>query len=50
MFAKDIKPEPRSYAEAFLNVRPYVTTKPGGHFAAGERPGRTPRTYAARSS
>ncbi|MFG3285597.1 epoxide hydrolase family protein [Streptomyces sp. NPDC048111] len=36
--ADDIKPEPRSYAEAFLNVREYVEHPAGGHFAAWEQP------------
>ena len=38
VFAHDIKPEPRSYAEAFLNVREYVEHPAGGHFAAWEQP------------
>lgn len=38
IFADDIKPEPRSYAEAFLNVRAYVEHPVGGHFAAWEQP------------
>ncbi|MEC3995490.1 alpha/beta fold hydrolase [Actinacidiphila sp. DG2A-62] len=38
VFAHDTKPEPRSYAEAFLNVRAYVEHDAGGHFAAWERP------------
>lgn len=38
VFAHDIKPEPRSYAEAFLNVREYVEHSAGGHFAAWEQP------------
>ena len=38
VFAHDIKPEPRSYAEAFLNVREYVEHAAGGHFAAWEQP------------
>ncbi|GAA4492044.1 epoxide hydrolase [Actinoallomurus oryzae] len=42
VFAHDIKPEPRSYAEAFLNVREYVEHPAGGHFAAWEQP----RAYA----
>lgn len=37
-FPRDIKPEPRSYAEAFLNVREYVEHPAGGHFAAWEQP------------
>ena len=38
VFPRDIKPEPRSYAEAFLNVRDYVEHRAGGHFAAWEQP------------
>ncbi|MYW00930.1 alpha/beta fold hydrolase [Streptomyces sp. SID3343] len=38
VFAHDIKPEPRSYAEAFLNIRDYVEHPAGGHFAAWEQP------------
>ena len=38
VFAHDIKPEPRSYAEAFLNVCEYVEHAAGGHFAAWEQP------------
>jgi pimeloyl-ACP methyl ester carboxylesterase len=38
LFAHDIKPEPRSYAELFLNVREYVEHPVGGHFAAWEQP------------
>ena len=38
VFAHDIKPEPRSYAEVFLNVREYVEHDAGGHFAAWEQP------------
>ncbi|MGW4210432.1 epoxide hydrolase family protein [Lentzea sp. NPDC004789] len=38
VFPHDIKPEPRSYAEAFLNVREYVEHAAGGHFAAWEQP------------
>jgi pimeloyl-ACP methyl ester carboxylesterase len=37
-FPRDIKPEPRSYAEAFLNIRDYVQHPAGGHFAAWEQP------------
>ena len=37
-FPHDIKPAPRSYAEAFLNVRDYVEHRAGGHFAAWEQP------------
>ncbi|MFB7597403.1 alpha/beta fold hydrolase [Streptomyces sp. NPDC056160] len=39
VFPRDTKPEPRSYAEAFLNVRDYVEHGAGGHFAAWEQPG-----------
>ncbi|MGW2572578.1 epoxide hydrolase family protein [Streptomyces sp. NPDC001537] len=38
VFPRDIKPEPRSYAEVFLNVRAYVEHPAGGHFAAWEQP------------
>ncbi|MFD4671402.1 epoxide hydrolase family protein [Lentzea sp. NPDC058450] len=38
IFPRDIKPEPRSYAEAFLNVCEYVEHPAGGHFAAWEQP------------
>ncbi|MGK3206426.1 alpha/beta fold hydrolase [Amycolatopsis sp. MEPSY49] len=38
IFPRDIKPEPRSYAEAFLNIREYVEHPAGGHFAAWEQP------------
>ncbi|WP_410592888.1 epoxide hydrolase family protein [Amycolatopsis sp. lyj-23] len=38
VFAQDTKPEPRSYAEAFLNVVDYVEHPVGGHFAAWEQP------------
>ncbi|WP_126635066.1 epoxide hydrolase family protein [Embleya hyalina] len=38
VFAHDLKPEPRSYAEAFLDIREYVEHHAGGHFAAWERP------------
>ncbi|WPB95824.1 alpha/beta fold hydrolase [Streptomyces malaysiensis] len=38
IFPHDIKPEPRSYAEAFLNVREYVEHRAGGHLAAWEQP------------
>ena len=37
VFPRDIKPEPRSYAEAFLNVVDYVEHPSGGHFAAWEQ-------------
>lgn len=43
VFPRDLKPEPRSYAEAFLNVRDYVEHPAGGHFAAWEQP----EAYAA---
>ena len=43
VFPRDIKPEPRSYAEAFLNVCDYVEHRAGGHFAAWEQP----EAYAA---
>ncbi|GAB3147968.1 epoxide hydrolase [Amycolatopsis stemonae] len=43
VFPHDLKPEPRSYAEAFLNLRDYVTHPAGGHFAAWEQP----EAYAA---
>jgi pimeloyl-ACP methyl ester carboxylesterase len=39
VFPRDIKPEPRSYAEAFLNICEYVEHRAGGHFAAWEQPG-----------
>jgi hypothetical protein len=42
VFPHDIKPAPRSYAEAFLNVCDYVEHQAGGHFAAWEQP----QTYA----
>jgi len=38
VFPRDIKPDPRSYAEAFANVREYVKHHAGGHFAAWEQP------------
>ncbi|MEV6563053.1 epoxide hydrolase family protein [Nocardia sp. NPDC051756] len=38
VFPRDIKPEPRSYAEAFLNIREYVEHSAGGHFSAWEQP------------
>ncbi|HEY2059069.1 MAG TPA: epoxide hydrolase [Amycolatopsis sp.] len=43
VFPHDTKPEPRSYAEAFLNIREYVEHEAGGHFAAWEQP----EAYAA---
>ena len=42
VFPHDIKPAPRSYAEAFINVREYLEHRAGGHFAAWEQP----QTYA----
>jgi pimeloyl-ACP methyl ester carboxylesterase len=42
VFAQDTKPEPRGYAEAFLDVREYREHPVGGHFAAWEQP----RAYA----
>jgi len=42
-FAHDTKPAPRSYAEAFVNVRDFIEHAEGGHFAAWEQPG----AYAA---
>jgi len=42
MFPHDIKPAPRSYAEAFLDIREYIEHPAGGHFAAWEQP----RLYA----
>jgi pimeloyl-ACP methyl ester carboxylesterase len=38
VFPHDTKPEPRSYAEAFLNICDYVEHRAGGHFAAWEQP------------
>ncbi|MEV4145735.1 epoxide hydrolase family protein [Amycolatopsis sp. NPDC049691] len=38
VFPRDTKPEPCSYAEAFLNIREYVEHPAGGHFAAWEQP------------
>ena len=38
IFPHDLKPEPRSYAEVFLNVCEYVEHPAGGHFAAWEQP------------
>ncbi|WP_433566984.1 epoxide hydrolase family protein [Nocardia sp. CA-151230] len=38
VFPHDLKPEPRSYAEAFLNIADYVQHPAGGHFAAWEQP------------
>jgi pimeloyl-ACP methyl ester carboxylesterase len=43
VFPRDVKPEPRSYAEAFLNIVDYVEHPAGGHFAAWEQP----EAYAA---
>ncbi|MFJ7904809.1 hypothetical protein ACIQ6V_30745 [Streptomyces sp. NPDC096198] len=39
VFPRDTKPEPRSYAESFLNVVDYAEHPAGGHFAAWEQPG-----------
>ena len=38
VFPRDIKPAPRSYAEAFVNIAEYVEHPAGGHFAAWEQP------------
>ncbi|MFC1436464.1 epoxide hydrolase family protein [Streptacidiphilus sp. N1-3] len=38
VFPRDTKPEPRSYAEVFLDIRAYVEHPAGGHFAAWEQP------------
>ncbi|MEU3642427.1 epoxide hydrolase family protein [Lentzea sp. NPDC034063] len=38
VFPRDIKPEPRSYAESFFDVLEYVEHAAGGHFAAWEQP------------
>lgn len=38
VFARDIKPEPRSYADVFLNVCDYLEHPAGGHFSAWEQP------------
>ena len=38
VFARDTKPEPRSYAETFLDIVDYVPHPAGGHFAAWEQP------------
>ncbi|MGW5111978.1 epoxide hydrolase family protein [Nocardia sp. NPDC004123] len=38
VFPHDLKPEPRTYAEEFLNIRDYVRHQAGGHFAAWEQP------------
>lgn len=38
VFPHDIKPAPRSYAEAFLNIQEFVEHQAGGHFAAWEQP------------
>ncbi len=37
-FPRDIKPAPRSYAEAFVNVVEFIEHDAGGHFAAWEQP------------
>jgi pimeloyl-ACP methyl ester carboxylesterase len=42
VFAHDIMPAPRSWAEAFANVADFIEHESGGHFAAWERP----RDYA----
>jgi hypothetical protein len=41
-FSRDIKPAPRGYAEAFIDVREFIEHDAGGHFAAWEQP----RAYA----
>ena len=38
VYPRDTKPEPRSYAETFLNICDYVEHPAGGHFAAWEQP------------
>jgi hypothetical protein len=38
VFAHDILPAPRSYAEVFVNVREFTEHPAGGHFAAWEQP------------
>ncbi|WP_256804958.1 alpha/beta fold hydrolase, partial [Frankia sp. ACN10a] len=38
VFPRDLKPEPRSYAQAFLTACDYVEHHAGGHFAAWEQP------------
>ncbi len=43
LFAHDILPAPRSYAELFVNVQDFVEHPAGGHFAAWE----PPAAYAA---
>ncbi|MGW4273761.1 epoxide hydrolase family protein [Streptomyces seoulensis] len=42
VFRHDTKPEPRSYAEVFVNLQEYLEHHTGGHFAAWEQP----ETYA----
>ena len=37
-FPRDIKPAPRSYVEAFVNVVEFIEHDAGGHFAAWEQP------------
>ena len=37
-FAHDTKPAPRSYLEAFVNLRDVIEHAEGGHFAAWEQP------------
>ncbi|NNC10925.1 epoxide hydrolase [Planctomonas sp. JC2975] len=43
VFGRDTKPEPRSFASRFVDVREYVRHDRGGHFAAWEEP----QAYAA---
>ncbi len=38
VFPHDIKPAPRGYAEAFVDVRELIEHEAGGHFAAWEQP------------
>jgi hypothetical protein len=47
IFPHDIKPAPRSYAEAFVDVREFIEHDAGGHFAAWDSPRSTPTTCAA---
>jgi pimeloyl-ACP methyl ester carboxylesterase len=37
VFSRDIKPAPRGYAEAFIDVREFIEHDAGGHFAAWEQ-------------
>jgi pimeloyl-ACP methyl ester carboxylesterase len=37
-FRADIKPAPRSYIEAFINLREHIAHDAGGHFGAWEQP------------